>query len=81
MSGALQGYTPHVWCCVVCGKDLTPTPEQLEALRKFGNPLRREPCLLTENGLHRVDQDEMNLRRAELDSLLTAENMGAPDAE
>lgn len=48
--------------CVICGEDLTPTPEQLEALRRFGNPLRRPPCLLTENGLHRVDAEQIRRR-------------------
>lgn len=48
--------------CVICGADLTPTPEQIEALRRFGNPLRRPPCLLTENGLHRVDAEQIRRR-------------------
>jgi hypothetical protein len=45
--------------CIICGKDLTPTPAQLAALKRFGNPLRREPCLLTPDGAHRVDQAEI----------------------
>jgi hypothetical protein len=40
--------------CDECGLDLTPTPEQLEALVRWGNPLRRQPCLKTASGLHRV---------------------------
>jgi hypothetical protein len=43
---------PH---CRACGLDLTPTPEQREALERFGNPLRRPPCLQTASGLHEVD--------------------------
>jgi len=38
--------------CSACGMSLTPTPEQLRALKRFGNPLRRPPCLQTESGLH-----------------------------
>ncbi len=51
--------------CVICGKDLTPTQEQLQALWKFGNPLRREPCLLTANGLHRVDAKHTRWARSD----------------
>lgn len=40
--------------CDACGVSLTPTPEQLRALERWGNPLRRQPCLETENGLHVV---------------------------
>ena len=40
--------------CVECGADLRPTPEQIDALVRFGNPLRRPPCLKTTSGLHRV---------------------------
>jgi len=40
--------------CVECGADLRPTPEQIEALMRWGNPLRRAPCLKTPSGLHRV---------------------------
>lgn len=40
--------------CDACGLSLTPTPEQLRALERFGNPLRRVPCLETEDGLHVV---------------------------
>lgn len=67
MSDGLPSATPV--CCVICGKDLTPTPEQLEALRRFGNPLRREPCLLTEDGAHRVDIEEIR-RRAKEEAVL-----------
>lgn len=57
---------PEPYRCFMCGKDLTPTSEQLEALRRFGNPLRREPCLLSEDGLHRVD--DMQLQRRARDA-------------
>lgn len=43
--------------CEACGMDLTPTPEQIRALLRFGNPLRRQPCLETENGLHIVPRE------------------------
>lgn len=38
--------------CDACGEPLTPTPEQIRALHRFGNPLRRSPCLETENAMH-----------------------------
>jgi hypothetical protein len=40
--------------CEDCGLDLTLTPEQLEALKKWGNPVRRQPCTANEDGLHRI---------------------------
>lgn len=40
--------------CVECGMDLTPTQAQIDAVIRWGNPLRRQPCLETESGLHRV---------------------------
>lgn len=70
MADERTAITQRPFECVICGKDLTPTPEQLEALRKFGNPLRREPCLLTEDGQHRVDADEMERRKAEWQAIL-----------
>lgn len=42
------------WTCSECGIDLTPTQPQLDALVRWGNPIRRQPCLETESGLHRV---------------------------
>lgn len=43
--------------CDACGMDLTPTPEQIRALHRFGNPLRRQPCLETKSGLHVVNTE------------------------
>ncbi len=42
--------------CSACGLDLTPTPAQLRALERWGNPLRRPPCLETVDGHHRLDR-------------------------
>lgn len=47
------------YLCEACGADLTPTPEQLAALKRFGNPLRRPPCLETPDGLHRVSDEQL----------------------
>jgi len=51
---ALPDSVPENMRCVECGADLRPTPEELEAVVRFGNPLRRPPCLKTASGLHRV---------------------------
>lgn len=48
------GSCPENMRCAECGADLRPTPEQIEALERFGNPLRRPPCLKTASGLHRI---------------------------
>ena len=45
--------------CEACGADLTPTPEQIRALQRFGNPLRRPPCLETEDGFHVVSDNQL----------------------
>jgi hypothetical protein len=45
--------------CEDCGLDLTLTPEQLEALMKWGNPVRRQPCTANEDGMHRVSDEQL----------------------
>lgn len=43
--------------CELCGMILTPKSEELLALTRFGNPLRRPACLESPDGLHRVADD------------------------
>ena len=45
--------------CDACGRDLTPTPDEIRALQRFGNPLRRPPCLETDDGLHIVSDAQL----------------------
>jgi len=58
---ALSDAVPENMRCVKCGADLRPTPAELEAVVRFGNPLRRTPCLKTASGLHRVAKVELAL--------------------
>lgn len=49
--------------CDACGRNLTPTAEELQALSRWGNPLRRPPCLETESGYHLVDPEQITERQ------------------
>jgi hypothetical protein len=52
--------------CESCGVDLTPTPQQLVSLRRWGD-LRRPPCLLTPDGFHRAVGRKIPLDRFDSD--------------
>lgn len=65
-----RGREPARYECEDCGLDLTPTEAQLEALRRFGNPLRRQPCTANEDGAHRVSDEQLQrVHEARLDGL------------
>lgn len=68
--------------CDACGLDLTPTPEQMAALHRFGNPLRRPPCLETESGHHVVGDRQFFARvsRPGAAALSEPEEIGNPSA-
>jgi hypothetical protein len=52
--------TETAFHCDECGLDLTPTPAQIKAVERWGNPLPRPPCPNTPNGLHRVSREQLD---------------------